>query len=159
MKLWHWIQRITELKMKLLWYLQATNTRSITLEPSEITTSIKIKIIRSWWLSYVDGYIIVPVSTKINCFREFLKWGNARNNFVKLSLQIYRLPKRINVAMNWEHDWRNSSGESIWESCSFPPSEINCRRKTQNQRHYHQHNHKTDIHFLHLFTACGKIIK
>jgi hypothetical protein len=64
--------KITTRLIQWMRRLQATNTRSITLEPSEITTSIKIKIIRSWWLSYVDGYIIVP--------------------------------KRINVAMNWEHD-------------------------------------------------------
>lgn len=36
------------------------DTRGITLEPSEVTASINIKMIGLGWVAYVQGNIIVP---------------------------------------------------------------------------------------------------
>lgn len=45
-------------------YLGTPDAGSITLEPCEITSSIRIKKVWLWWLAYVEGHIIKPTKQK-----------------------------------------------------------------------------------------------
>lgn len=50
-------------------YLETSNTRSITLEPCEITTGVGVEKVRLWGLTNVDGDIIghaktIPMTSK-----------------------------------------------------------------------------------------------
>lgn len=47
-------------KPAIMIYLSALDTGSITLEPCKVTSSIYIKKVGLWWLTYVEGNIIVP---------------------------------------------------------------------------------------------------
>lgn len=44
--------------------LSATSTRCITLDPSDVASSINIKVILLGWAAYVEVHIVVPVRLK-----------------------------------------------------------------------------------------------